>query len=279
MSGDNRTLYAASRECPFDCVYCFAKFKHFAADSGLGRFSDSTVDKSGIIYPTCDGEFFCTKGAIAELEDFISRTHNKILISVSVKSKIGNAQLEHLKKANDLLVQSGRGLVKCSVSFSTKHKISEYEVNAASYAARVENVRLLYREKIPNSINLKPLLPFVGAAEYAEIIKDTAPYSRGGFLVGGLYLDLETDFGKSVVTRFPQFIQKRRVEWLPRHPEWVYCEDPDQLLRIRRSIAATSRPMFETDVDVMQYLAKEFLGNGIRRSSNQHLDQALAPAE
>jgi hypothetical protein len=249
----DRTLFASTRSCQYGCRYCFAKFDQFAPSHPLPSFSDERLREDDILYPTCDGEFFSDRRAVSKLENLVNSTRKLVRVSISVKSRISARQAHSLRLLNDCLVSAGRGLIKCSISLSTKHQVKEYEPRTPSYLHRLDALRMLADEQVPTSVNLKPILPFVSEAEYGEIIADTAPYTTV-YLVGGLYIDSTTEFGNMIKSVYSSFITNRLVDWLPNRPTWEYCENPQQLESVRQSIFASGNEAFDTDLLVMDYL-------------------------
>jgi DNA repair photolyase len=248
-----RALFASARQCPFGCRYCFAKFDQFAPNHPLPRFSDNDAKEDDIIYPTCDGEFFIDSRAKSELEDLVNSTRKSVRVSISVKFSVREREARFLRALNDRLEGAGRGLIKCSISLSTKDQIDEIEPQTPGYGQRLRALRILAEERVPTSVNLKPILPFVSEAEYNEIVADTAPYTAA-YLVGGLYIDAKSEFGQKIKLDYSSFVSPRLVDWLPNRPEWEYCENPSQLKSIRQSIAAKGRQAFDSDLLVMDYL-------------------------
>jgi DNA repair photolyase len=277
MKGLARTLCASARACRFGCLYCFAKFDEFAPNHPLPKFSDDQVREDDIIYPTCDGEFFTDAEAMSELENLVSSTRDSIRVSISVKAPIGKRQASFLRSLNDRLASAGRGLIKCSISLSTKYRVEEYEPKTPSYLHRLRALTTLADQQVPTSVNLKPILPFVSEAEYREIVEDTAPYT-GAYLVGGLYISPTSEFGKKIKSQYPSLITRRPVDWLPNRPIWEYCENPEQLESVRQSIDASGRQAFDTDVLVVNYLSSQCSGGhrddgGIDISTSRSLSE------
>jgi hypothetical protein len=249
----DRTLYAAARSCQYGCVYCFAKFDQFAANHSLPSLSDDQVREDDIIYPTCDGEFFSDRRAVSKVEDLVNSTRNSVRVSISVKSRITAKQAQFLHLMNGRLAAAGRGLIKCSISLCTKHQVKKYEPRTPSYLHRLDALKSLADKQVPTSVNLKPILPCVPEEEYEEMIADTAPYTTV-YLLGGLYIDSTTEFGNEIRSKYSSLITIRPVDWLPNRPNWEYCENPQQLESVRRSIIANGAQVFDTDLLVMDYL-------------------------
>jgi DNA repair photolyase len=252
-----RMLCASAQACRFGCLYCFAKFDRFASNNPLPKFADDEIGDGEIVYPTCDGEFFQDSRAVSKLENLVHSTRTPIRVSISVKSPIGKRQARFLSELNDHLASVDRGFIKCSISLSTKHWIHVYEPKTPDYSHRLQALRALVDEGVPTSVNLRPILPFISQAEYREIVVETAPYTAT-YLVGGLYIDTTSEFGKQVKLNFPSLVANRPVDWLPGRPSWEYCENPIQLEAIRQSIVENGRQAFDSDVPVIDYLWAEF---------------------
>jgi uncharacterized Fe-S cluster-containing radical SAM superfamily protein len=266
-------MFGSAKACRYGCLYCFAKFDH-APNHSLPKFSDDHKGQDGILYPTCDAEFFGDRRAVSELKNLVESTQHSIRVSISVKSPISTNQARFLRSLNDSLVSTGRGLIKCSISLSTKHQIDKYEPQTPNYLRRLRALRTLAEEQVPTSVNLKPILPFVTEEEYREIVSDTAPYTAA-YLVGGLYIDSTSEFGSKIKSQYSSLITVRPVDWLPHRPIWEYCEDPAQLEAVRQSIGAKGGQAFDSDLDVMDYLLSQ--SSGFRRSIaiNMQTDQSL----
>jgi DNA repair photolyase len=256
----DRKLYSASTKCKFGCRYCFAKFEDFDLTEQLPGFSVQRAQDNYILYPTCDAEFFANSAAVDALEDLVGRsTQGRILVSISVKSRIGIARAKFLRSLNERLSATGRGLIKCSISLSTKYQIETYEPLTPGYESRMEALEALSEEGIPTSVNLKPVLPMIPVREYEEIVDDTARYVQA-YLVGGLYIDPASEFGRLVNSKYGAYVVNRRVDWLPSRPEWKYCENPSQTSAICAAILAADRKAFETDVDLVGFLFENVNG-------------------
>jgi hypothetical protein len=258
MQHVERTLYSSARACRYGCQYCFARFPRFEEHHLLPMVSVDRAPEDSVIYPACDSEFFTDARAVSELEKLVRFTGKSVRISISIKSRIGAKQAQFLRELNDRLTSADRGLIKCSISLSTKHQIENCEPRTPGYSDRLRGLRILADEGVPTSVNLKPILPFVTVTEYSEIIADTAPYT-GAYLVGGLYIDTTTEFGRQIKLCYSSFITTRRVDWLPNRPTWEYCENPLQLESIRQSIIASGRRVFDTDLLVEDYLRSRSL--------------------
>jgi hypothetical protein len=275
MGNPKRTLFTSTRTCPFGCRYCFAKFDHFGSTERLAEFSIETIKEGHIIYPTCDSEFFSDLQAVTVLEELVSSTHSPILVSISVKSPISQTRARFLRSLNERLDFGGHGLIKCSVSLSTKYHVEKYEPRTPSYNLRVQALKALAEEGIPTSVNLKPVLPMIAATEYEEVIDDTAQYVDA-YLIGGLYIDPTSEFGLIIKSDYSQLITRRPVNWLPNRPTWDYCEDPLQIGSICRSIRAAKRKAFHTDIDLMAYLSVFYNDRPVRSLTTVH-PSSIAP--
>lgn len=256
MTHNKRVLYSSLCKCKFGCHYCFAKIDSYLSKKRLPAFSSKTIKNDRIIYPSCDSEFFSDTLAMSNLEDIVQSTQQPIQVSISIKSPIDIKQVKYLKSLNDCLASNKFGFIKCSVSITTKYNIKKYEPNTSEYSERIHALKLFADMEIPTSVNLKPILPFISVDEYHEIIQDTLDYTKS-YLIGGLYIDINSEFGKMINTHYPSLVSIRPVDWLPGRPLWQYCEDPVQLEYVRQIIITSNRMVFDTDIDLMNWMSSE----------------------
>src|SRR5712664_3978357 len=104
----DRIMCGAATSCRLGCVYCFANFDRFAVENPLPSFSDDNVREARIIYPACDAEFFNDHQATAELEHLVDSARSSVLVSISVKSRIGKTHVRFLRRLNDRLERDRR---------------------------------------------------------------------------------------------------------------------------------------------------------------------------
>ncbi|GAI01245.1 unnamed protein product, partial [marine sediment metagenome] len=100
------------------------------------------------------------------------------IISFSTKAKMNNNVIEKINLINQNLTNKNKGFIKVSVSITNKSMIDELEPFASSFEERIETLKLLNKYKIPNSVILKPILPFIDVEEYQEIINKASKYLR-----------------------------------------------------------------------------------------------------
>src|SRR5262249_48347359 len=156
------------------CLYCFAKFDQYVSPTS---YSPSASDDGSILYPSCDSEFFGDGPARDALKQAVYDTDRHILVSISIKSRLSPTQAREFAAINAKRDEERRGLVKCSVSVTTKYHVDEFEPKAASYEQRLHGLKQLAEAGVPCSVNLKPVLPCIDLDEYREIVDDCAPYS------------------------------------------------------------------------------------------------------
>jgi hypothetical protein len=248
-----RAFFSGNRECKLGCLYCFAKFDDYISNVPHTPYTCIASDDVSILYPSCDGDFFSDGVAREALAQTVYETDKRILVSISIKSRLSQAQAQELARMNGKLAMHRRGLVKCSVSITTKHRVEEFEPRTASYEQRLHNLELLAGAGVPRSINLKPILPCIDVREYQDIVDDCAVYS-GIFLIGGLYLDGKSPFSLKIAGEFPHLISQRPVEWLPDHPVWQYCADEAQMESIKGYIRSKGKKACDSDTDVVEHL-------------------------
>lgn len=255
MVDSRRDLIASDRQCPFQCEYCFAKLNQYrnVSDSLSGAWTGSTrADAYRIIYPSCDSEFVISEKYFSELLKKIDETKDRVVIDFSTKRKLTKNDLTQLAKVQELLLLKDSSL-KVSISFSNKNEISTIEGGTASYEDRLDNARNLCNLGIPVSATIKPILPFVDVSEYYEII-DGCSQSLDHFLVGGLYVDPTSVFGKNILKDFPDYATRRRVSWLPGEVFWDYVEDPIQVSKVSQYAVSRGAKCFDSDIELVDSL-------------------------
>jgi hypothetical protein len=246
-------MHRSGKGCQLQCAYCFADFRSFQSSSGQGAVQAETTGDFVILYPTCDSEFQGDRQARTEIERIILHTDRKVCISISTKAVVTPTLARNLAEWNAKLTEEGRGLVKYSLSITSKNHIADLEPFASTYAGRIASLQELAARGVPTSVNFKPVLPMVPVDEYGEIVEDVSPYCTK-FLTGGLYLDLSTPFGAEIEQRYRHFVTPRRVEWLKDDTIWPYCEDPRQIEDISTEIVSRGGSAFTSDVDLVNAL-------------------------
>lgn len=255
-----RIFLQGPQACPFSCQYCFADLLCFQeAKSTL----DGLVDKQAeILYPSCDTEVGLAKHRITDITELATMA-SAIAVSVSTKRRLSDSFLTGLLELKRRL--NGLGvLLKVSISVSTKYQISGIEKGASSYSERLEMASTLREHKIASSINLKPILPFIDASEYLEIVDDFIDKCPN-FMVGGLYLSGESLFGKSILKEYPNLVSDKPVDWIPGKPIWKFCYDKEKINSIITYINTLGGFGYLSDKDFVL----DTLDNG-QEASNVH---------
>lgn len=244
-----RKLYSTEIPCKAGCQYCFARWSNMY--HGLPALKDNILDeKEAILYPCCDGEFFDQQ----ELIEYVKKTAehmDKLYVSISTKRFISDAEISQLILLNQYLLSADKGFVKFGISISNISKLDELEPGTMSYIERMELAKRLNNTPIFTALTLKPLLPFIDADEYCQIMYDFSQYTKY-ILIGGLYLELESEFYSKYITSL-QPIQHRVVEWLPERPQWEYVENAEQITKIRTYANTHGILLFDSDVDLINH--------------------------
>jgi DNA repair photolyase len=189
--------------------------------------------KSSILYPSCDTEVGLDTHRIKEIID-LATTTNAIAVSISTKRKLSTTFMPGLLELNKRLSELDV-LLKVSISVSTKYQINDIEKGASSYADRLQMATTLRNHELAASLNLKPVLPFIPTSEYLEIIDDFI-HSTPNFMLGGLYLSGDSQFGQSIIRDYPNLISEKTVDWIPGKPIWKICYDKDKIDSIKTHI-------------------------------------------
>jgi hypothetical protein len=257
----DRLMHRSSQRCALQCAYCFADFSSFRSSTGPGPVRAEVSGDFVIVYPTCDGEFQADRLANTEIDRIVRHTNRKVCISISTKGVVTPRFARTLADWNRLLQDSGRGMLKCSLSITSKRRIDEIEPLASAYRDRIASLGELAARNVPASVNLKPILPMVSVEEYTEIVEDASAFCDM-FLTGGLYLDLSTPFGAGIAKRYGHLLTQRRVEWMTDETVWPYCEDPDQLEGIAVEIISRGGLVFDSDTALVNALLARAAAEG-----------------
>lgn len=251
----SRLLLKGDYSCPFNCKYCFADLKCFN-NSRLPTKESLFTDyfEADILYPCCDSELELTKDTICEILQN-AKSSNALAVSISTKGRGSKRLISNLSELNHILADNGI-LLKYSISISTKTQIAAIEEGASSYKQRLELAASIQQLGILSSINIKPILPFIEIGEYYEIVDDFLG-STPSFMLGGLYIDDHSEFGLHIMTRYPQFVSKRRVEWLPEKPSWLFCVDSGQIEALTNYIFSRGGHAYTSDHEfICRYTSK-----------------------
>jgi DNA repair photolyase len=236
----NRKLYSSPRRCSFNCKYCFRTIDDYKNQEIFN--SHAFYDGFDIIYPSCDSEIIINK----ELLDYIEKSilvKDYTIISFSTKAKMSNNVIEKINLINQILTNKNKGFIKVSVSITNISMVDELEPFASSFEERIETLKLLNEYRIPNSVILKPILPFIDTEEYMEIIDITSKYTKC-FLIGGLYISEGTEFYNQYIKGRYKVV-KKNVEWLDSKPEWSYLEDKQREDSIKSHFQKMNLKCFE----------------------------------
>lgn len=245
-----RILFSAGIPCQADCKYCFAKWKD--KYSSFPQLEGACPDeKEAIIYPCCDGEFFDQHNLIDYVRTAAQRM-DKVYLSLSTKQNISNDAIDCIEELNHELMSSNKGFVKFAISISSISMLEDIEQGTMSYNDRLNLAKKIYRTDMVFSITIKPVLPFVQAEEYCQIIHDFSEYTKH-VLIGGLYVNPTSAFYSQYIAS--QFNAKpRTVEWISGHPMWDYVEDDTQFKIIRDYASKNNILLFDSDIDLINSL-------------------------
>lgn len=251
-----RKLFSAGKPCKAGCQYCFAKWSEIDYKlPQVGMENERMNEKEAIIYPCCDGEFLDQSMLIENLEKTVKKM-NKVYLSISTKHFISDDVLNQLSKLNHELKTSEKGFVKLAISLSNMSMIKDIESHTLSYVERLELAKAIKSKGIFLGLTIKPILPFISAEEYCNIIHDFSPYTKY-VLIGGLYLNRNSVFYTQYIKGSNE-IQHRTVKWLPEQPEWEYIEDSKQFQQIRKYAEKKGVLLFDSDVDLIKsYINQE----------------------
>lgn len=246
-----RRFLSASIPCQAGCKYCFAKWADYEQQPVLGFHQEKLNSDQVVLYPCCDGDFFDQIDLIENIKRF-SESYSKVYISLSGKVWPTEDQLTKLIELNDWLAISNKGFVKFAISLSNRSMLDEVEPETMPYEDRIKLAKYISSIKIPLSLTIKPVLPFISEDEYSSILEDFSPYLKH-VLIGGLYVNKDSDFYRDYLQNDFVCI-KRRVTWLSNQPDWDYIEDPELMTRIKSFAEGLDMKVFTSDFALVKSL-------------------------
>ena len=249
-----RKFLSANIPCNAGCKYCFAKRNDYISHFDLEFKKENICSDTIILYPCCDGEFFDQTDLIEKVK-MISDDYKKVYVSLSTKIYPLPEQLRQLMDLHNWLMSHKKGFVKFAISISTRSLLSEIEARTMSYDKRLSLARIIKSSDLPFSLTIKPVLPFIEEDEYFSILEDFNPYVNC-VLLGGLYVDKTSDFYKDYLQEH-YICTKRNVCWLSEQPDWDYIEDEKLMDSIKGFSTQLGMKVFTSDMQVVQFLARE----------------------
>lgn len=243
-----RKLYSATTPCKAGCKYCFSKWDGVYAEQPVLSI-EPICEKEAIIYPCCDGEFFDQRNIIDMIKSVMDRM-DKVYLSISTKQLLTPERLQTIIELNNLLQYQKKGFVKFSVSLSSKYSTVNIEPGTVGYEERLSIAQRLRDAGIPNSLTLKPILPFIKTDEYFEILNDFSS-TTNRILVGGLYVCPETRFYHEYIKGRYQS-EKHEVNWLAEKPIWDHIRDEKKITDIKEHAQSLNMLVYESDLDVVK---------------------------
>ena len=248
-----RRFFSGETPCPAKCMYCFSKWDKLYKRSP--SFEQEILDSQEIIlYPCCDSDFFSQHALVDNIKKY-AMYQKKIYVSVSSKLKPSDKALKQLLGLHNWLISERKGFVKFAVSISNRTLLDEIEPGTMTYNERLNLASFLYSKKMPLSLTIKPVLPFVPPQEYYSIITDFNPYTLK-MLIGGLYVDKSSSFYSNYL-RDRYLPTKRSVMWLEDHPQWDYIEDANLMQSIKIFAKHTDVDIFDSDVALIKSFIEE----------------------
>lgn len=229
---------------------------YISPKSNLELFNSASMASYDVIYPSCDSELLLDTELQKEILDSLKEN---TIISISTKAKVSKNLLSNIIII-DRRLKEINGHVKLSVSVSNKYRINELEPMASSYSERIESLKIISSNNIACSLNIKPIIPSIPLSEYIEIVDDFAPYTER-YLLGGLYMEKNSNIKESLINSEHLNPYFREVNWLPNNPKWLYYEDIEKTYAIKKYIESIERLWFDSDIDLINSILKTISKN------------------
>lgn len=246
-----RKFFSCQTSCKSNCAYCFQKQLSYP------KFEEFNVDKidenNVVIYPNCDGDFFDSN--FVTLLDKLNLLKKYSVISISTKNDISSVQMKKISLLNTKMTAENLGILKLSVSYSTKSQIKHFEENTLPYDDRIKLSKRIINNGFKYATIIKPILPFIPLKEYYEIINDTIDISPS-FIIGDLYVNLKTNFYQKYIHGKYKTYEKS-ISWLPNNVVWHAVESTELKNAICEYIVNRGGKVFLSDRDFVHSFVDE----------------------
>lgn len=254
-----REFYSGTDKCNLGCLYCFADIESFRKlDVVKFKGKNPESDDVLIYYPSCDTEFNWSDNFDKFIDKLVD-SNTKSIISISTKGKLRKSLIKKVKNANDILIKQNIGFIKFSVSITNKSMISIIEPHTSNYQERLDLLKYLNDQEIPSSVILKPILPFIEAKEYIEIIDDTSPFTNN-YLLGGLYISKESVFYNNFI-KDKYIITERKADWLSYKPMWAYVDSTTKMNLLEKYLTEKNKNSFFSDLELLESMWQNLILN------------------
>lgn len=232
--------------CKNNCIYCFSKTKIYQKNK---NFYDLKLDKKEyIIYPFCDDEIIIDTNFEKKLKEIINDS-NYIILSFSTKNIINEKLIKKILDIDKLLKSKNKWFLKISITITTKSKIDEIEKWTCSFDNRLENLEILNKNQILNSVIIKPILPFLDISEYIEIVSETSKFTKN-FMLWWLYFTKEMwIFDKYIKNNFSY--KEKQLNWLEIKQKYYSIEQREKKKKLEECIRNIWGNYFDSDVDFL----------------------------
>jgi DNA repair photolyase len=221
-----------------------------------------------LVYPVCDSEILYNRQALKLLIAKASDFPRGVSVSLSSKLAIPDGIMKELEQLHHTLADNGGCLkIAASVSVFEPSDTRIFEAGAAKLGVRLDNLSRAKASNIPVSVTLKPVLPWIPLESYYSIVEQALPVTRL-FTTGGLYLSMQTDFGRLNIAKYRDQLVDRQPSWLPQTVEWKYLEDKKQMSGIRAFIESSGGAHFDSDEALVSHLLPSLPDLDVRQAVN-----------
>lgn len=236
-----RLFCSGHDRCKNGCIYCFSDWSE---GQYFGELSAAQAGDVSVVYPICDSEvLYQTEDFFARLCDYAERAAHPVVFSISTKCPWTAEQLNRIAAFN----RNYASVIKLAVSFSAMEHLPETEPHALPLEGRLALLSELNARGIPTNILLKPLLPFIDAAEYRRLIFRCAEICRR-FVAGDLYVSPGTPFFDTYIGgRYP--LLKKYSTWMQKEVTYVRHPDYESILA---AVGEAGGQVWESDLAMIR---------------------------
>ena len=250
--------------CTFKCKFCYVngpypKYARRTVDE-IMDWLRATRNKYDIIYVSGDTDSFAaprTQQALRLLSELADLRSDVLFTTRYVFSQQERQALIAIQaKYSD----TGKLFVPCiSVSQLTHPRLEPPPI--ATPEARFEQIRWFHEQGAKVLLTVRPFLPYIEGAEYAEIARSGAPYSAA-VLGGDWYTDLDGEIDE--LTRkalgihetkvFGPTVTRKSLDSTNDSQEWLITRHPEAEEFVARAASAASKNFYMRSSDAIRFL-------------------------
>lgn len=246
-------IHDGAGTCRFECLYCFASDPAYAPGESIhspafhASLSDADAD---VVMMAADTELFHSpEAALATLDELAAAGKD---LTFSTKMNLSRGTINRLTDLQRRLSAQGN-ILAVMVSIPLFSRSAEMERRVAPVSTRIQLVRRLNEAGLLPFVGIRPILPpsVLTDDDVIHIVTSTVANSHGYII--GPYWFYEDRF-QLIDSGLPVF--RRRVEWMPSHPEWYVYEDKSRERWIADIISSVGGTLHERSSEAVREIKR-----------------------